>query len=144
MGAGVSSSILTIAWILYATKIHAIVSSWRCQIISTMIYSKHCVSIVANCNQCDNYYSFKLWHNDIKELANDGSAVKFANNFFHWSIWNLRYQMVKKMLMSELRMLIHNTKCGTWWWSVTTTFRPQILRSLLLLLSIRSSPFHLK
>ena len=57
--------------------------------------------------------SFELISSRIKELANDGSAVKFAYNFSQWSTWNLRQQKVKEVLMSELRMLIHNTKYGT-------------------------------
>ena len=33
---------------------------------------------------------------DIKEPASDGSLVKLAYSFSHWTTWKLRYQMVKK------------------------------------------------
>ena len=47
--------------------------------------------------RCDNYYFASSYKQQYKRtMLNTVSAVKFANNFSHWSTWKLRYQMVKK------------------------------------------------
>ena len=92
----------------------------------------------------DNYDSFKLYINDIKGLQMMVCQLSSLIASLNGQHGNSGIRWWRKMLILELRMLIHITNCGTWWTSATTTFRLQILRSLLLLLSIRSSSFHQK